>query len=319
MRDRMAVIDPSMLDPGHVHMLAPVFNQIMDHLTTMGSEMSGHLGEDVLHAQHGAESLHELHHYYHNLGRHWGNAAKGWMSDFAQQYGRLPSVDQLKAHAHDWLTANAMRTGGRREAGAALDYMREKYPEIYGPGGTATTSDYNFTGSPETQYHHRTSPWASESDLIDEMYDQLHRERQAGRESDLQEYRNERHRQEVELENLTGGHPADIADYFARGGKPLITYKDWVRGHKGINDPGSEGPASHEVYVPDAEAWGSDDDTPVWARDHTAYLDPARIPDMTDGQLAYLRQVTSARRERELCALIQDEIARRELLYSMLA
>ena len=55
----------------------------------------------------------------------------------------------------------------------------------------------------------------------------------AGRDQDDHDYRVERHRQETELENATGGHAADIEDYFARGGKPLITYKDWMKGRKG--------------------------------------------------------------------------------------
>jgi hypothetical protein len=84
----------------------------------------------------------------------------------------------------------------------------------------------------------------------------------AGRAEDLHEYRNERHRQEVELEGLTGGHPADIADHFARGGKPLITYKDWLRARAGEAD--REPPVGNEVYTPDP-SWG-DDDVPAWAK-----------------------------------------------------
>lgn len=55
----------------------------------------------------------------------------------------------------------------------------------------------------------------------------------SGRADDLTDYRTERHRQETELEKATGGYGADKADYFARGGQPLITYKDWMKGRKG--------------------------------------------------------------------------------------
>lgn len=77
--------------------------------------------------------------------------------------------------------------------------------------------------------------------------------------SDLQDYRTERHRQEVELEGLTGGYPADTADHFARGGKPLINYSDWLKSKK-IGDgeqAAREGPVSHDVYTPDPAKWGS--------------------------------------------------------------
>lgn len=86
--------------------------------------------------------------------------------------------------------------------------------------------------------------------------------------TDLLDYRNERHRQELELERATGGYSADQADYFARGGKPLLTYKDWLRGRKvgPAEQAAREAPVSREVYVPDPHAWGSDDDTPAWAR-----------------------------------------------------
>jgi hypothetical protein len=67
----------------------------------------------------------------------------------------------------------------------------------------------------------------------------------AGRESDLMDYRTERHRQEVELEGLTGGHPTDIEDHFARGGKPLINYKDWLKGRS--TGPGEQAAASAGV------------------------------------------------------------------------
>lgn len=83
----------------------------------------------------------------------------------------------------------------------------------------------------------------------------------------LQDYRDERHRQELELEKTTGGYDADKADYFARGGKPLINYNDWLRGRKvGEGEQAArEGPVSNEVYTPDPAKWGTDDDAPAWA------------------------------------------------------
>jgi GNAT superfamily N-acetyltransferase len=99
---------------------------------------------------------------------------------------------------------------------------------------------------------------------------------------DLQEYRNERARQERELEDTTDTYAADVKDYFDRGGKPLITYKDWMRGHK--IGPGEQAdrtqPISNQVHVPDPSAWGTDDDTPAWA---------------TIGVRRMARQITSAR------------------------
>jgi hypothetical protein len=81
---------------------------------------------------------------------------------------------------------------------------------------------------------------------------------EAGRDSDLMDYRTERHRQEQELEGLTGGHPADIEDYFARGGKPLITYTDWLNGRKGWG--GEKTPIdSNYVHAPEP---GSDYEPP---------------------------------------------------------
>lgn len=81
--------------------------------------------------------------------------------------------------------------------------------------------------------------------------------------SDLHEYRTERHRQEVEREGLTGGYGADEAHFNAQGGKPLITLKDWMKGQKGRNvNPGP--PATHEVYTPDEQAWGTAGEAPPW-------------------------------------------------------
>lgn len=86
---------------------------------------------------------------------------------------------------------------------------------------------------------------------------------EAARDQDLHDYRVERHRQEVELEGLTGGNAADTADYFARGGKPLITYTDWLNGRKGWG--GKPTPIDpNYVHAPDAKAWGTDNDAPAW-------------------------------------------------------
>ena len=83
---------------------------------------------------------------------------------------------------------------------------------------------------------------------------------------DLENYRHERHRQEVELEGQTGGYSADKADYFARGGKPLLTLKDYMKGLK--VGPGEQAarqaPVSHETYTPDPHAWGDPNEGPAW-------------------------------------------------------
>lgn len=44
-------------------------------------------------------------------------------------------------------------------------------------------------------------------------------------------YRSERHRQEVELEAITGNYPADQQHWKAKGGK-LITFGDWLKAHR---------------------------------------------------------------------------------------
>lgn len=81
---------------------------------------------------------------------------------------------------------------------------------------------------------------------------------------DLQEYRNERGRQERALEETTGAYPAEIADYHDRGGKPLITYKDWLKSRKTSDGEWNDrlAPRSNEVHVPDASAWGGE--APPW-------------------------------------------------------
>lgn len=83
---------------------------------------------------------------------------------------------------------------------------------------------------------------------------------------DLETYRNERHRQEVELEGLTGGYSSDKADYFARGGKPLITLKDHMKGLKvgPAEQAARQAPVSREVYTPNSNAWGSPNEGPAW-------------------------------------------------------
>ena len=87
--------------------------------------------------------------------------------------------------------------------------------------------------------------------------------------SQVRAYNEERERQMRELEKTTGGYIADEKDYFARGGKPLITFKDWLKSNKmsTAEQAARSAPVSREVYTPDASAWGSDDDVPAWARE----------------------------------------------------
>lgn len=58
------------------------------------------------------------------------------------------------------------------------------------------------------------------------------------------EYRAERARQEAELEAITGGYDTDYREHLARGGKPLITYKDWLIGLRGRSSHYATGPSS---------------------------------------------------------------------------
>lgn len=45
-------------------------------------------------------------------------------------------------------------------------------------------------------------------------------------------YRIERHRQEVIQEDITGAYPGDIEHWKAKGGK-LISFRSWLKAHKG--------------------------------------------------------------------------------------
>jgi hypothetical protein len=49
----------------------------------------------------------------------------------------------------------------------------------------------------------------------------------------VEDYRSERHRQEIALEAITGGHIADKQHWEAKGGK-LIDFADWLKAHKQI-------------------------------------------------------------------------------------
>lgn len=53
-------------------------------------------------------------------------------------------------------------------------------------------------------------------------------------------FRAERRRQELELEAITKGHKADEVDHFARGGKKLITFKQWLIAHKRVKTVAEE-------------------------------------------------------------------------------
>jgi hypothetical protein len=89
-------------------------------------------------------------------------------------------------------------------------------------------------------------------------YSDLNSFKLSGRDSDLQEYHNERQRQERALEEETGAYSADVRDHFDRGGKPLITYKDWMKGKRGQGTPTPIDPDFH--YTPPADA----DYEPPW-------------------------------------------------------
>ena len=49
----------------------------------------------------------------------------------------------------------------------------------------------------------------------------------------VEAYRAERERQESALEALTGGYAADYALYVAQGGRPLVTFREWLRQYAG--------------------------------------------------------------------------------------
>ena len=107
--------------------------------------------------------------------------------------------------------------------------------------------------------------------------------REAISREDLDDYRAERHRQEVELENATGGYAADVKDYFDRGGKPLITFKDWLKGRAG----GQADREAWESSLPPVMPWdppgatGAFNDLPeggpVW--DEPGYTYPEEPPE----------------------------------------
>lgn len=58
-------------------------------------------------------------------------------------------------------------------------------------------------------------------------------ERKAARQADLAAYRIERARQLAELERITGGYATDHAEHVARGGRPAITYREWLQSGRG--------------------------------------------------------------------------------------
>jgi hypothetical protein len=45
------------------------------------------------------------------------------------------------------------------------------------------------------------------------------------------EYRDQRYREELAVEAMTGNHPGDIADWKARGGR-LTTFTTWLKAHR---------------------------------------------------------------------------------------
>lgn len=47
----------------------------------------------------------------------------------------------------------------------------------------------------------------------------------------VESYRDERFRQEVQLENRTGNYRGDIEHWKAKGGK-LISFRDWLKAHR---------------------------------------------------------------------------------------
>lgn len=51
----------------------------------------------------------------------------------------------------------------------------------------------------------------------------------------VQGYRDERHRQEVQLEGWTGGYVGDVIQWMAKGGK-LIDFRDWLKAHRRDHD-----------------------------------------------------------------------------------
>jgi len=88
-----------------------------------------------------------------------------------------------------------------------------------------------------------------------------------------QDYHQERERQERALDEATGGYDADKADYFARGGQPLITFKDWIKGNGGLQNHNDQAKADFDpnyVHTPDP-SWG---EAPAW----TASLRAASVP-----------------------------------------
>ena len=99
--------------------------------------------------------------------------------------------------------------------------------------------------------------------------------REAISQADLDDYRWERQRQQDELEDITGGHPDDIEDYFARGGKPLVTFKDWISGRPGGDAEREAWEGSDLANAPsspeDFAGWGDDRDTPPWALDESLW------------------------------------------------
>lgn len=48
----------------------------------------------------------------------------------------------------------------------------------------------------------------------------------------VREYQREREREETALEAVTGAYAGDVEHFKAKGGQ-LITFKQWLKGHRG--------------------------------------------------------------------------------------
>lgn len=135
---------------------------------------------------------------------------------------------------------------GKGVAQSLMERLHQDHPEHKINTGETTQEGTAFTQRLlDTNPEHR--------DILDNPERFASARLEAGRDSDLMEYHNERQRQERALEDKVDTYDGDVKDYFARGGQPLITYKDWMKGKRGQGTPTPIDPDFTYTPPPDAD------------------------------------------------------------------
>jgi hypothetical protein len=185
--DMSTIVDPTQMHQ-MIESLSPTFHVLMDRIQDVGPD-----AVDRVHEVHeglgSAKDLAEpLRH--NNLGNQWAGAAKDFATQHVQQYGKPPTPQALTQHAQGWLSNHPdmvkSYTAAQIRAAAAQLEMNQTAPWFKPLGDTVPTrpkepqDQWDFTGSPETQHHHRAFPaggWDSISNRKDDIDDAYARAR----------------------------------------------------------------------------------------------------------------------------------------------